>query len=425
VLQTYSGVDGVPVNGSPYGTLRTSYWPSASPTLVNRGLVYDGVGNITSIADGVNTETIGYTYDELNRLTTASAPAGESFGYNEIGNLIWKGSSSNPLSYPPSGPGSVHPHAVTGFAGTGYIYDANGSLITRGSQSITYDARRLPVRVDSSGATLWRTAYDGDGIRRKRLDASGTMHYLGGGYEHNLGDGRTTTDTVTKYYAGLGRTLAMRTNGTLYWMGTDHLGGTLRVTDASFAHLDQLRYTPYGVSRDPGTALGTDHLFTGQIQTQSIELYWYASRAYDPTLGRFCCPDSIVPSASDPQALNRYTYVRNNRERDKLLHWCSGCFIGAVAQVSAQLTEPGEITQVAGPGKLFIGERAGGASLRTAQIAQAFEHAGMPSAAYPQIRNAIWEKFLLICGLSGIRPPTTNGTEMSVRTPDVAVPSLS
>jgi 2-dehydropantoate 2-reductase len=76
--------------------------------------------------------------------------------------------------------------------------------------------------------------------------------------------------------------------------------------------------------------------------------------------------------------------------------------IGAVAQVSAQLTEPGEITQMAGPGKLIIGERSGGASLRAAQIAQAFEQAGVPSAAHPQIRNAIWEKFLLICGLSGI-----------------------
>ena len=76
--------------------------------------------------------------------------------------------------------------------------------------------------------------------------------------------------------------------------------------------------------------------------------------------------------------------------------------IGAVAQVSAQLMELGEIIQMAGPGKLIIGERSGGASLRTAQISQAFEHAAIPSDAHPQIRNAVWEKFLLICGLSGI-----------------------
>ena len=61
-----------------------------------------------------------------------------------------------------------------------------------------------------------------------------------------------------------------------------------------------------------GLNLGTDHLFTGQVWDDSIGLYWYGSRAYDPIIGRFCCPDSIVPSPGDPQSLNRYSYVRNN-----------------------------------------------------------------------------------------------------------------
>jgi YD repeat-containing protein len=96
---------------------------------------------------------------------------------NEIGNLIWKGSTSNPLSYPPSGANSVRPHAVSSFNANYYTYDANGSLTARGNQIITYDARRLPVRLDElNGTTVWRTAYDGDGIRRKRLDADGTVH---------------------------------------------------------------------------------------------------------------------------------------------------------------------------------------------------------------------------------------------------------
>jgi RHS repeat-associated protein len=144
-----------------------------------------------------------------------------------------------------------------------------------------------------------------------------------GGYEHNLGDGTLGVDTVTKYYVALSRTLAYRKNGVLYWVGTDHLGGTLRVTDSNFNPLDQMRYTPYGIARDPGANLGTDHLFTGQIDDQRIGLYWYATRAYDPTLGRFCCPDSVVPSESDPQSLNRYSYARNNpcARIDPTGHW--------------------------------------------------------------------------------------------------------
>ena len=41
-------------------------------------------------------------------------------------------------------------------------------------------------------------------------------------------------------------------------------------------------------------------------------LYYYGARYYDPTLGRFIQPDSIVPEPGNPQSLNRYAYVNNN-----------------------------------------------------------------------------------------------------------------
>ncbi|NOX63382.1 MAG: RHS repeat-associated core domain-containing protein, partial [Chloroflexi bacterium] len=49
-------------------------------------------------------------------------------------------------------------------------------------------------------------------------------------------------------------------------------------------------------------------------------LYFYKSRYYDPTLGRFIQPDTIVPNPGDPQSLNRYAYVLNNplRYTDRL-----------------------------------------------------------------------------------------------------------
>ncbi|MDW8215269.1 MAG: RHS repeat-associated core domain-containing protein, partial [Roseiflexaceae bacterium] len=39
---------------------------------------------------------------------------------------------------------------------------------------------------------------------------------------------------------------------------------------------------------------------------------YYHARYYDPALGRFISPDSIVPNPHHPQALNRYAYVLNN-----------------------------------------------------------------------------------------------------------------
>lgn len=41
-------------------------------------------------------------------------------------------------------------------------------------------------------------------------------------------------------------------------------------------------------------------------------LYFYGSRYYDPQLARFTQADSVVPSANTSQALNRYSYVKNN-----------------------------------------------------------------------------------------------------------------
>jgi hypothetical protein len=41
-------------------------------------------------------------------------------------------------------------------------------------------------------------------------------------------------------------------------------------------------------------------------------LYFYNARYYNPVLGRFLSPDSIVPKPGNPQSLNRYSYVENN-----------------------------------------------------------------------------------------------------------------
>jgi RHS repeat-associated protein len=60
-----------------------------------------------------------------------------------------------------------------------------------------------------------------------------------------------------------------------------------------------------------GGTLPTDFTFTGQ-RSESFGLMDYQARYYDPVLGRFVQTDTLVPSPSDPQSLNRYSYVGNN-----------------------------------------------------------------------------------------------------------------
>jgi RHS repeat-associated protein len=73
-----------------------------------------------------------------------------------------------------------------------------------------------------------------------------------------------------------------------------------------------IAYFPFGETRASTGTLPTERLFTGQRLDDNTGLYYYNARYYDPEIGRFISPDTIVPDPADPQSLNRYSYCRNN-----------------------------------------------------------------------------------------------------------------
>ncbi len=104
----------------------------------------------------------------------------------------------------------------------------------------------------------------------------------------------------------------MRENGTLYYLLGDHLGSTSITANADGGKQAELRYKAYGESRYAWGDTPTSFRFTGQREDDTIGLYFYNARYYDPLLGRFIQADTIVPNPAEPQDLNRYSYVRNN-----------------------------------------------------------------------------------------------------------------
>lgn len=56
----------------------------------------------------------------------------------------------------------------------------------------------------------------------------------------------------------------------------------------------------------------TTRLYTNQRYEPAVNLYHYGSRFYDPTIGQFIQPDSIIPDPMNPLAWNRYAYVYQN-----------------------------------------------------------------------------------------------------------------
>jgi len=133
---------------------------------------------------------------------------------------------------------------------------------------------------------------------------------------------------VKKYYAFGGKRVAMRADGVVYYIHTDHLGSTSLVTNQGQGVVAQQGYYPYGAPRWNVGTLPTDFTFTGQRENDSTGLMFYRARYYSPQLARFLSADTIVPSPGNPQSLNRYAYALNNpvRYRDPSGHWVETAF---------------------------------------------------------------------------------------------------
>jgi RHS repeat-associated protein len=139
---------------------------------------------------------------------------------------------------------------------------------------------------------------------------------------------------VKKYYYANGQRVAMRQEGVVYYIHSDHLGSVSLVTDHVSEAVARQLYHPYGTPRWSQGTLPTDYTFTGQRDEAGLGLMHYGARFYSPRLGRFVSADSIVPEPGKPQALNRYSYVLGNPLRfvDPTGHggpgdWLTGQFI--------------------------------------------------------------------------------------------------
>ena len=108
---------------------------------------------MNQISDLVNSMSQTFTYDDLNRLLTAtgSAYGSQTFVYDAIGNMTSK--AGRTMVY---GEGAPGPHAVTSISWSGgnvptfcrdlasgnctFGYDLNGNMTTRGVDTLIYDS---------------------------------------------------------------------------------------------------------------------------------------------------------------------------------------------------------------------------------------------------------------------------------------------
>jgi RHS repeat-associated protein len=303
----------------------------ANPTsLQNLTYTYDNNGNVLTILDTVNSsQKQCYGYDALNRLTSAKVGLNDSTCSSSVGNgeyadETYTYNTSTGNLYTKTGIGTytynaTHKHAVASTTnGWTFSYDGNGNMTTRSvgtSYTYGYDAENRLTSV--SGGTNATFVYDGDGVRVKGTAGGVTTAYVGNYFEWT-----GSTSTMNSYYYAGSTRVAMRTgSNTPLWLLGDHLGSTSRVANydgSAYTNGWQL-YKAWGEKRYPSGASGlpTTYRYTGQRQESSLGgadgLYYYGARWYDPALGRFTQPDTIIPESSQgTQAWDRLAYVNNN-----------------------------------------------------------------------------------------------------------------
>jgi RHS repeat-associated protein len=324
---------------SNYRLCSTSTTSSMGEVFQKFQYLYDPVGNISGIIDRQGMQ-VSYAYDGQNRLratghsTVDEAPKGfvklpatanvpqanvESaikkneprvmwdsfFAYDEIGNRTY---SSERGIYDYSGP---RPHAVKSVtqngASTRYEYDGNGNVEKAGNTLYKYDPENRLSSVTRGGKnTIF--SYDWTSQRVVQSTATKTTRYINKAYTCIEG-----ASCQKSLFAGDER-IAEIDSTDAYYYHKDALGSTTLVSNLVGEAPYLFAYQPFGSLLDSSQSRPEriSYLFTGSEFDRSTGLYYLLARYYDPELGRFISPDTIIPSLTNPQAFNRYSYANNN-----------------------------------------------------------------------------------------------------------------
>jgi RHS repeat-associated protein len=284
-------------------------------TLLNLSYSYDqgsgkNNGSVVQITNGRDsTRSVSYTYDQLNRLSTAqtssSATWGNSYVYDAWGNLlqknVTKGTAEN-MALTVNNKNQVTTPAFT--------YDAAGDVTWDTSVSTAFDAEG---RMSPTSGTTY--TYDGDGRRVEKSD--GTLYWVDDNFQPlSIG---ATSGSVTKDFVFVdGKRIAYvsLSSGNPYYYLSDHLGSTAVVSSGDGKAVQwEADFFPFGAQRTVITNLvTTPYEFTGYEYDSTTGHNYAVARFEVGRWGRFLAADPYMGSLdlNNPQSLNRYSYVLSN-----------------------------------------------------------------------------------------------------------------
>ena len=339
------------------GDVSSMEWRSGAGTGTRSyDFAYDGLGRLVSAdygeyGDHVTGYGTSYSYDNMGNLLSLSREGDMTSSLKGIvdnlsmtydGNMLASVSDSAPA---PSVTGSADFRDGASMA-VEYTYDRNGNMtsdLNRRISSVSYNRQNRPARIKHSGGTETFT-YLPDGTKRgrtvlgkdwslSRTEYRGNLVYAGDSLKCILFDGGLIAmDGASPEY--------------LFFL-RDHLGSTRVVARSNGKAVQVNHYYPYGMAYASGRMSGNAeaHPVTGEggnvidgdleigggtggmelarpgasqpyrflgnelYTSNSLGLYDFSARMYDPALGRFL---SVDPMAEGYRHLSPYAYCAGN-----------------------------------------------------------------------------------------------------------------
>jgi RHS repeat-associated protein len=279
-------------------------------------------GLSSGISDSVDPgRSAAYTYDSLYRLVTAATTGSANYpawglqeSYDRFGNRNTQSTITGSCTGITCPTFSSTASTSTNRLPSPYTYDSNGNMTYDGVNTLVYDGESHTVSATNS-TTAGAYVYDGNGLRVQKCIPNCTSPttrtvyvFSGSKVVAEYDNGAAVTSPSREYiYSGASLLAKIDSSGTKYYH-QDHLSNRL-ITDSSGNTAEQLGTFPFGESWYNASS---DKLLFTTYERDSESGNDYAQARYNfSRLARFSSPDPIAGSTSDPQSLNRYSYVRN------------------------------------------------------------------------------------------------------------------
>ena len=308
------------INYAPGGTINSRF-----------DYTYNALGLETTEATLDGTWT--YTYDADGQLihavfasTNPSIPSQDlAYSYDAMGNRITTVINGVTTAYMTN-----DMNEYTSVGGVAYTYDADGNLISDGTNTYTYNSLNQMISVTGPSGTTTYT-YNALGQQVASTTNGQTTQYLidPTGLGNVVGEYAGNNSLIAEYTYGLELTSQVTASNSYYY-DSDAIGSTVGISSAAGTYVNTYGYLPFGGTMSAMSVVANPFRFVGGygVTSDTNGIEFMRSRYYQESDGRFITPDplrSVLPwlkayeyannlpnVETDPTGLNPFSPSQNN-----------------------------------------------------------------------------------------------------------------